>query len=91
MISSRRQFLTGLSTLIAAPAIIKVAGIMPVKVIDAIPVMSMGSGCQINVMPGYITWVNPAQAAAIWANPAFRDIPIRIIPKLNYRALRLGA
>ena len=29
--ANRRQFLTGLSTLIAAPAIIKVASIMPVK------------------------------------------------------------
>lgn len=34
MTSSRRQFLTGLSTLIAAPAIIKVAGIMPVKAME---------------------------------------------------------
>lgn len=29
--ANRRQFLTGLSTLIAAPAIIKVASLMPVK------------------------------------------------------------
>ena len=34
MIASRRKFLTGLSTLIAAPAIIKVASIMPVKVME---------------------------------------------------------
>lgn len=34
--SNRRSFLTGLGAIIAAPAIIKVSAIMPVKVIDKI-------------------------------------------------------
>lgn len=36
---NRRQFLTGLSTLIAAPAIIKVASVMPVKVMEPLIVV----------------------------------------------------
>ena len=35
---NRRGFLTGLTGLIAAPAIIKVAGIMPVKLVEWEPV-----------------------------------------------------
>jgi len=49
LIMPRRKFLTGLFGLVAAPAIVKAANIMPVKVIqpkwylaDGLPLQSMG-------------------------------------------------
>jgi len=36
MITSRRSFITGLTSLLVAPAIVRVESIMPVKVVDII-------------------------------------------------------
>ncbi len=73
MITSRRKFLTGMSALIAAPAIVRVASIMPVR----------GYVLRTNVIPVEFYGRSPARDAL----PGLREIQEMMAIQINMRAV----
>lgn len=61
---NRRGFLTGLTSLIAAPAIIKVAGIMPVKMVDWEPVTEIQAWERVVLSDNEIIWTATGRGAS---------------------------
>ena len=71
MIASRRSFLIGGATFLAAPAIIRVASLMPVSVLE--PALMLGDPLAQAGYAGTVWWRAVMVESAGWAQIAMRD------------------